>query len=259
MRLLFDTHIFTGRCMSGAGFLPEPGVIHGERFYFICVGWECDQGPSRQNKGDLLQLTEHIEASGSRSYRCFPGMPSLLLTAALPHRPIRPFADRQVSASRCTSSLRSSPEAVQRTGHSGLNRSAAHKRLRHGSPLRGGSVRNGASLTGIRWSQCGTGSIGIRRVKITRADNGLFYEYRLRKGISFAACLLFRRIPGLPAPVQRSLPELIAAQWISGEIWPEKAPALLQTPRHGFDTPSMRRLAGEMRWLRADVEPGLKC
>ena len=62
--------------------------------------------------------------------------------------------------------------------------------------------------------------------------------------------------PDVPAPVQRSLPELIAAQWISGEIWPEKAPGVAADLLDmGFDTPSMRRLAGEMRvGCRADVE-----
>jgi hypothetical protein len=62
--------------------------------------------------------------------------------------------------------------------------------------------------------------------------------------------------PNIPKP--RALTELdqLAARWAAGEIWPEKMPGMAaDLLEAGMDSPSMRRLAGEMHVRRiADVQ-----
>lgn len=64
------------------------------------------------------------------------------------------------------------------------------------------------------------------------------------------------KFPGIRKPKPATAPELIAAKWASGEIYPEQTPGIAaDLLESGLDTPSMRRLAGEMRvGCRADVE-----
>ena len=64
------------------------------------------------------------------------------------------------------------------------------------------------------------------------------------------------RYPEVPTPKVFTEPELLAARWASGDIRPEQAPAIAANLlESGLDSPSMRRLAGEMN-VRciADVE-----
>jgi hypothetical protein len=64
------------------------------------------------------------------------------------------------------------------------------------------------------------------------------------------------KFPGIPKPKPLTTPELLAARWASGEIYPEEMPGIAaDLLESGLDSPSMRRLAGEMRvgcW--ADVQ-----
>lgn len=62
--------------------------------------------------------------------------------------------------------------------------------------------------------------------------------------------------PEVPAPEPLTTFEVIAANWIAGDIHPEKLPGVAaDLLEAGFDTPSLRRLAGEMKvGCRADVE-----
>ncbi|MGA3047048.1 MAG: hypothetical protein ABSD67_10520 [Terracidiphilus sp.] len=56
------------------------------------------------------------------------------------------------------------------------------------------------------------------------------------------------QFPSVPAPKAHTVPELLAARWIAGRIRPEQTPGIAaDLLEAGFDTPSMRRLAGEMR------------
>jgi hypothetical protein len=60
----------------------------------------------------------------------------------------------------------------------------------------------------------------------------------------------------VPKPTASTMPELIAARWAAGDLRPEQTPGIAADMlESGLDTPSMRRLAGEMRvGCRADVE-----
>jgi hypothetical protein len=64
------------------------------------------------------------------------------------------------------------------------------------------------------------------------------------------------RFPSVPVPKAPTVPGLLAARWISGQIRPEQTPGIAaDLLEAGFDTPSMRRLAGEMRvQCTADVQ-----
>jgi len=64
------------------------------------------------------------------------------------------------------------------------------------------------------------------------------------------------KYPDIPRPNSLAKPELLAARWASGEIYPEKMPGIAaDLLESGLDSPSMRRLAGEMHVQRiADVQ-----
>lgn len=64
------------------------------------------------------------------------------------------------------------------------------------------------------------------------------------------------KFPDIPKPTAAAVPELFAARWAAGDIRPEQTPGIAADMlESGLDTPSMRRLAGEMRaGCRADVE-----
>jgi len=65
------------------------------------------------------------------------------------------------------------------------------------------------------------------------------------------------QFPEVPQPNMLTEPELVAARWAAGDIRPEHTPAIAaDLLESGLDTPSMRRLAGEMCVrCTADVEP----
>jgi len=65
------------------------------------------------------------------------------------------------------------------------------------------------------------------------------------------------QFPEVPGPKVLTEPELVAARWAAGDIHPEDAPGIAaDLLESGLDTPSMRRLAGEMCVrCTADVEP----
>jgi hypothetical protein len=68
------------------------------------------------------------------------------------------------------------------------------------------------------------------------------------------------QFPEVPRPKVFTEPEHLAARWVAGYIRPEQTPAIAaDLLESGLDTPSMRRLAGEMR-VRSieDVEPLVK-
>jgi hypothetical protein len=69
--------------------------------------------------------------------------------------------------------------------------------------------------------------------------------------VSYAA-----QFPDVPPPAPPTVPELIAARWVAGDIYAEKMPEVAaDLLEAGFDTPSLRRLAGEWHAsCRADVE-----
>jgi hypothetical protein len=55
------------------------------------------------------------------------------------------------------------------------------------------------------------------------------------------------KFPEIPKPIALTVPEILAVRWASGEILPEQAPGIAaDLLESGLDTPSMRRLAGEM-------------
>ena len=63
--------------------------------------------------------------------------------------------------------------------------------------------------------------------------------------------------PDLPPPLPPHAPELLVARWVSHDLrcedWPNRAADLLEA---GYDTPTLRMLAGEIRVASAaDVEP----
>ena len=62
--------------------------------------------------------------------------------------------------------------------------------------------------------------------------------------------------PGVPKPEPELSPLLIAVRWVRGDLYAEDMPALAaDLLESGLDTPSMRRLAGEMHVAcSADVE-----
>jgi hypothetical protein len=62
--------------------------------------------------------------------------------------------------------------------------------------------------------------------------------------------------PDIPKPKPLTELELLAARWTSGEIYPEKMPGIAaDLLEAGLDSPSLRRLAGEMLVQRiADVQ-----
>jgi hypothetical protein len=64
------------------------------------------------------------------------------------------------------------------------------------------------------------------------------------------------KFPDVPKPSSHAMPELVAARWAAGDIRPEQTPGMAADMlESGLDTPSMRRLAGEMLvGCRADVE-----
>jgi len=64
------------------------------------------------------------------------------------------------------------------------------------------------------------------------------------------------KFPQVPKPAARTLPELFAARWAAGDVRPEQTPVIAADMLElGLDTPSMRRLAGEMHVrCRSDVE-----
>jgi hypothetical protein len=65
-----------------------------------------------------------------------------------------------------------------------------------------------------------------------------------------------KEFPDVPKPTTPNTPELVAARWAAGDILPEQTPGIAADMlESGLDTPSMRRLAGEMCvGCRADVE-----
>jgi len=64
------------------------------------------------------------------------------------------------------------------------------------------------------------------------------------------------KYPDISKPTPLTEPEVLAARWASGEIYPEKMPGIAaDLLESGLDSPSMRRLAGEMHVQRiADVQ-----
>jgi hypothetical protein len=62
--------------------------------------------------------------------------------------------------------------------------------------------------------------------------------------------------PNIPKPKVLTDLDLLAARWASVEIWPEKMPGIAaDLLESGLDSPSLRRLAGEMHVRRiADVQ-----
>ncbi|MGA9672202.1 MAG: hypothetical protein WBQ94_23515 [Terracidiphilus sp.] len=53
--------------------------------------------------------------------------------------------------------------------------------------------------------------------------------------------------PTIPKPKALTELDLLAAQWAAGKIWPEKMPGIAaDLLESGLDSPSLRRLAGEM-------------
>jgi hypothetical protein len=77
-----------------------------------------------------------------------------------------------------------------------------------------------------------------------------FRDLYTRPPISFA-----EDHPDVPKPNSPLSPEWLAVQWLGGDLhgeqMPELAVALLEA---GYDTPMLRRLAGEIAHCRADVE-----
>ena len=65
-----------------------------------------------------------------------------------------------------------------------------------------------------------------------------------------------KEYPNIPKPKALTELDLLAARWASGEIYPEKMPGIAaDLLESGLDSPSMRRLAGEMHVRRfADVQ-----
>jgi hypothetical protein len=64
------------------------------------------------------------------------------------------------------------------------------------------------------------------------------------------------KFPEVPIPESRLSPTLLAAQWVSHDVYGEEMPAIAaDLLEAGYDTPSLRRLAGEMNVAcSADVE-----
>jgi hypothetical protein len=55
------------------------------------------------------------------------------------------------------------------------------------------------------------------------------------------------RFPDVPVPKAPTVPELLAARWIAGDLRPEQTPGIAaDLLEAGLDTPSMRKLAGEI-------------
>jgi hypothetical protein len=76
------------------------------------------------------------------------------------------------------------------------------------------------------------------------------------KALGAAPVRYSEKFPDVPKPTAPTVPELLAARWVAGDILPEQAPGIAaDLLESGLDTPSMRRLAGEMHvscW--ADVQ-----
>ena len=64
------------------------------------------------------------------------------------------------------------------------------------------------------------------------------------------------KYPDISKPTPLTEPEVVAARWACGEIYPEKMPGIAaDLLESGLDSPSLRRLAGEMHVQRiADVQ-----
>jgi hypothetical protein len=76
-------------------------------------------------------------------------------------------------------------------------------------------------------------------------------------GLYMAAPISFaEEFPEVPKPAPRLSPDLLAAQWVSRDLYGENMPSVAaDLLEAGFDGPSLRRLAGEMRVAcAADVE-----
>src|SRR5208337_1931788 len=76
-------------------------------------------------------------------------------------------------------------------------------------------------------------------------DMDLVTEYQ--KALYAPAISYAEKYPDIPKPKALTELELLAARWASGEIYPEKMPEMAANLlESGLDSPSMRRLAGEM-------------
>jgi hypothetical protein len=53
--------------------------------------------------------------------------------------------------------------------------------------------------------------------------------------------------PEVPSPEPEHSPSILAARWVSHDLWPEDLPRVAaDLLEFGYDTPSLRRLAGEL-------------
>jgi hypothetical protein len=103
--------------------------------------------------------------------------------------------------------------------------------------------------------------IGIQLESNPRVDNSLRptrsgYPDGLPKGLYAPPTTYSEEYPNIPKPKVLTDLDLLAARWASVEIWPEKMPGIAaDLLESGLDSPSLRRLAGEMHVRRiADVQ-----
>lgn len=85
-------------------------------------------------------------------------------------------------------------------------------------------------------------------------NSGFLTDYQM--ALSASPISYSEKYPDIPKPTPLTEPDLLAARWASGEIYPEKMPGIAaDLLEAGLDSPSLRRLAGEMHVGRiADVQ-----
>ncbi len=82
-----------------------------------------------------------------------------------------------------------------------------------------------------------------------RAEPGTFLHLETPTSLAY-------KFPEVPPPDPRLTPTLLAAQWITGDLYADAMPGIAaDLLEAGYDTPSLRRLAGETSiktWADAD-------
>jgi hypothetical protein len=93
---------------------------------------------------------------------------------------------------------------------------------------------------------------------LTRLTKTIFPQRRTVSGLYSALAISYSdSFPDVPRPEDALSPSIMAARWLSHDLYGEDMPAIAaDLLERGFDSPSLRRLAGEMRVTHsADVEP----
>jgi hypothetical protein len=93
---------------------------------------------------------------------------------------------------------------------------------------------------------------------LTRLTKTIFPERRTVSDLYSALAVSHAdSFPDVPPPENSLSPSILAARWLSHDLYGEDMPAIAaDLLERGFDSPSLRRLAGEMRITHsADVDP----